>query len=614
MRSDAAADRNRHRRASGLLPLLCCLLAAGCGGEPVADSGAAAPAARPAARPAAGAEPFVELAAAVGLDFVHFNGMSGELLLSEITCGGGALADFDGDGDLDAYLLQGRMRGPGKNLADALVPPRHQGPLVDRLYRNDLEPGRPESLRFTDVTAGMGVAADGYGCAAAVGDADGDGRVDLYVANLGPDRLYRNLGGGRFADVTAAAGLGDPRSGVAAVFFDYDRDGRLDLFVGNNMAFDDTGAVVCHSLTGARDYCGPGAYQSQPDRLYRNLGGGRFADVTAASGLAAAPARPTLGAIAADLDGDGWQDLYVANDGEPNNLWINRRDGTFTDEAMLAGAAVNAAGASEASMGVDAGDFDADGDLDVFLTHLDKETNTLYRNDGGGRFADATQATAVGPPSLPFTSFGTAFVDYDNDGWLDLVVVNGAVTLIPSQVQAGDPFPLHQTKQLFRNLGPAGGGGGGPVRFEDVTARAGPAFALSEVGRGAAFGDVDEDGDTDVLVINNGGPARLLVNRAGAARWWLGLRLVTGEPPRDALGALVTVERRGGPPLLRRVHTDGSYSSASDPRVVVGLGDAPPDGGVERVRVRWPDGSEETFDPPPTGRYTTLRQGGGRPG
>ena len=593
----------------GLLAMLGLLAAAACGGghRPDRGSGAAPSPAVPVAPPV---DLFVDRAAAAGLDFVHFNGMSGELYLQEITCGAGALIDYDGDGDLDVFLLQGTMIGRGKTLADALVPPRYPPPLTGRLYRNDLAVGADGSptLHFTDVTAGMGAKATGYGCGVAVGDFDGDGRPDLYVGNVGPNQLLRNRGDGTFEDVTALAGVGDPGTGVATLFFDYDRDGWLDLFVGNNVTFDNTGATVCRSLTGAPDYCGPGAYPFQPDRLYRNRGDGTFADVTVAAGIARTPARPTLGAVAADFDGDGWPDLYVGNDGEPNHLWINRHDGTFSEEGLLAGAAVNASGASEASMGVDAGDYDGDGDLDLILTHLIKEKNTLYRNDGRGLFDDHSQAAGLAAPSLPYTAFGTSWIDYDNDGWLDLLVVNGAVTLLPDEVRQGDPFPLRQQKQLFHNLGPAGGAAGGEVRFADVTASAGAAFALPEVSRAAAFGDVDNDGDTDVVIVNNNGPVRLLLNQAGNLRPWLGLRLVGGEPPRDMLGAVVRLKRRGRPPLVRLVHTDGSYSAASDPRVLFGLGDDP---AVEAVEVTWPDGSRERFIGVAGGRYTTLREGTG---
>jgi hypothetical protein len=552
---------------------------------------------------------FQDRAAATGLDFVHFNGMSGELYLAEITCGGAGLVDFDGDGDLDVYLPQGQMLGPGKTLADASVAPRHPLPLTDRLYRNDLEvrPDGTRVLRFTDVTAEAGLEPAAYGCGVATGDFDDDGRTDLYVTRLGPNTLLRNRGEGTFEDVTRTAGVGEGGSGVPALFVDYDRDGRLDLFVGNNMTFD-YGVTLCYSLTGAHDYCGPGAFPSEPDRLYRNLGDGRFEDVTRSAGLAAAPLRPTLGALAADFDGDGWPDLYVANDGQPNNLWINRRDGTFRDQALISGSGVNAAGQSEASMGVASADADADGDLDVFLTHLVKETNTFYLNDGTATFADATAAAGLGPPSLPYTSFGTGFLDLEDDGDLDLLVVNGAVTLVPELVRRGDPFPLHQPDQLFLREG---------SRWREAGSEAAPALRLPRVSRGAAFGDLDNDGDTDVLVVDLAAPARLLINRAGEdgapkKGAWTGIRALTsgrdGGALRDALGARVALLRNGEPLRVLRVATDGSYASAGDPRVLFGLGEGAVHDGV---RIHWPDGTVEDFPPVAPGRYTTLVQGSG---
>jgi hypothetical protein len=400
---------------------------------------------------------------------------------------------------------------------------------------------------------------------------------------------------------------------VAAIFFDYDGDGWLDLFVGNNVTFDNTGATVCRSLSGAPDYCGPGAYPYQADRLYRNLGrgpGGRvsFEDATASSGLATSPPRPTLGSVTADFDGDGWVDLYVANDGQPNNLWLNRHDGTFSDEALLAGCAVNADGASEASMGVVTGDFDGDGDPDLFMTHLIKETNTLFLNDGRGIFSDATAAAGLASVSLPYTSFGTAPLDYDNDGRIDLLVVNGAVTLLPTLAAAGDPFPLHQKNQLFHNEGAAGGGA---PRFVDVTDRAGEVFELSEVGRGLARGDVDNDGDVDAMVVNNGGPVRLLLNQVGSASSWLGARPIWRGAANDALGARVTVHRGAERPLRRRVQTDGSYASAGDLRLLFGLG-----AGVsaDGLSVIWPNGSAALWRQPPEDRYFVLAPPRGRGG
>ncbi len=545
--------------------------------------------------------------------------MSGRLRLAEITCAGGGYLDYDNDGDLDLYLLQGAMVGPGETLDDALEPPHHPLPLTDRLYRNELigdprtqRPPPSDGLRFTDVTAHSGLATTGYGCSLATGDFDGDGWIDLYIANLGANQLLRNRGDGTFEEVAARAGAEDDHSTVGATFFDFDRDGDLDLFLANNVDLLTDEPPPCFALTGAPDYCGPGAFEFQGDRLLRNRGDGTFEEVTRQAGMAVAPL-PSLAVVAADFNGDGWPDLYVANDGQPNRLWINRGDGTFEDRALLAGSAVNGRGESEASMGVDAGDFDRDGDRDLFLAHLVKETNTLYRNDGG-QFTDTTLPARLGPASLAFTSFGTGWLDFDNDGWLDLMVVNGAVTHIPELVRQGDPFPLHQTNQLFRNLGSSEPSG--TTRFAQVTAKAGPAFALSEVSRSLALGDVDNDGDLDALVVNNNGPARLLVNQVGQDGLWIGLRLVEGQPERDSLGARAALLHEGAAFAWGWVHTDGSFNAARDPRLLFGLGGEDftrPGSAIEAVRVTWPDGVREEWKRLPTRRYTTLRKGTGQP-
>ena len=515
----------------------------------------------------------------MGLDFVHFNGMSGEFYFPEMMGGGGAMLDYDNDGDLDLYLVQGRMLGPGIALEDALFPPRHPLPLSDRLYRNDLSigPDGKRLLGFTDVTAASGELARDYGMGVATGDFDGDGWTDLYVTNFGPNRLLRNNGDGTFSDVTGAAGAGDNRWSVAATFFDYDRDGFLDLYVGNYLDFTLATHKVCLDAAGAQDWCGPAAYRGARDRLLHNRGNGTFEDVSRMSGVGR-PESKGLGAVAADLDRDGLVDLYVANDGEPNFLWLNQGDGTFRDEALYGGCAVGSDGLPQASMGVAVGDYDNDGDDDIFMTHLTGENNALFRNDGG-LFTDVSAAAGLSKPSWPLTGFGTAWFDFDNDSWLDLLTLNGAVRSIETLVQAGDPYPLHQKKMLFRNA--AGGS------FEEATERAGGSFELSEVGRGAAFGDVDNDGDTDVLVVNNSGPARLLLNRRGNSGSWVGLRCTSGRAASANRGTRFAVLRPGQGPLWRRVTTDGSYASASDPRVLVGLGE--PVDQID-VMVRWPNG------------------------
>jgi hypothetical protein len=496
------------------------------------------------------------------------------------------------------------MLPENKPVEDALVAPRHPLPLTDRLYRNDLaEPGTTSKpfLRFTDVTEEAGVQAFGYGMGAAAGDYDNDGWVDLYVTNYGPNQMLRNNGDGTFTDVTEQTGTGDDAWSVPVTFFDYDRDGWLDLFVGNYIEAYLENRPICRDFTGAQDYCGPGSFDPLPDRLFRNRGDGTFEDVTPLAGLVSGFGG-ALGVVAADFNGDGWLDLYIANDGLPNNLWINGGDGTFPDDALLAGCSVNAQGKAEASMGVDAADFDRDGDLDLFMTHLTGETNTLYRNDGQGNFTDVTVSTGLGPPSRGQTSFGTSAFDYDNDGWLDLLIVSGAVKKIEALARQGDPFPVHQPNQLFHNLGTG--------RFEEVSDRAGAAFELSEVSRGALFGDIDNDGDLDVLIVNNNGPARLLVNQVGNRQHWLGLRLLAAGGIRDSLGAQLIVESPGHPPFLRRARTDGSFCSANDPRVLIGLADDP---AIQRVAVRWPDGSAEEWTDLRPGRYWDLEQGTGTP-
>ena len=582
-------EANLHPFAYFLLPIL--IGNWGCGFDPGPPDDARPPV-------PAGAEIFTDRAPDTGLDFTHFNGMSGRRYLAEIIGPGGALLDYDADGDLDAYLVQGAPIGEGGE-EEAGSP--SGGPGSDRLFRNHLaERGH---LRFSDATAAAGIAAAGYGMGVAAGDFTNDGLPDIYVTNFGANQMLRNNGDGTFADVTRAAAADDRRWSTSAAFVDYDGDGWLDLYVANYVDFSPAAHKSCYSPAGAVDYCGPLTYQPYPDRLLRNRGDGAFEDVSASSRITTAYGG-ALGVIAADFSGDDLPDIYVANDGTANQLWINQGDGRFEDQALLSGTAFNAQGAPEGSMGIDAGDMDGDGDDDLFMTHLSEETNTLYRNQGGAFFEDDTIRAGLGAPSRGFTGFGAAYLDYDNDGWLDLLVVNGAVRVIEDLVQAGDPLPLHQTNQLFRNRGQG--------RFEELSSAAGAVFALSEVSRGAAFGDVDNDGDTDVLVLNNSGPARLLVNNAGRRNAYLGLRLVAGEGQRDQLGARIVCTLDDGRTLWRRVRADGSYCSSNDPRVLFGLG---PAGEVRRLEVLWPDGARERWDGSSfeLNRYHTLERGSGLP-
>jgi hypothetical protein len=431
---------------------------------------------------------------------------------------------------------------------------------------------------------------------AAVGDINNDGRPDLYLTNLGSNQMFLNKGDGTFVDVTQSTGTDDPRWSTSAVFLDYDRDGWLDLMVVNYARFSTTTSPTCYAATSARDYCTPRVFAAPGNRLFHNRGDGTFEDVTVSAGVDKEFGH-ALGVVAADFDDDGWTDIYVANDGDPNQLWINQKNGTFKNEALLAGAAVNRDGRAEAGMGVDAGDFDGNGTEDIFVTHLMDETNTLFTNLGNGMFEDRTREAGLGMPGHRFTGFGTSFLDYDNDGWLDLMVVNGAVQLLPELVKKGDPFPLGQPKQLFHNIGKGA--------FVEVSEQAGPGFQDLEVSRGAAFGDIDNDGDTDVLITNNNGPVRLLLNQVGNRNHWLGLRLI-GKNNRDMLGARVEVIVNKNRVLRRRTHTDGSYLSANDPRILVGLGSVTQ---VDSIRVQWPDGSVEEWKASGVDTYITLKQG-----
>jgi hypothetical protein len=526
--------------------------------------------------------------------------MTGKEYFAEMMGAGVALIDYDGDGDLDVYLVQGQLLGEDDSIDDALIPIGGEPPYSDRLFRNDLEivGGKPV-LKFTDVTREAGIAATGYGMGVASGDVNNDGHIDLYVTNFGENNLLLNNGKAGFSDATADRGAADSRWSVSASFLDFDRDGWLDLFIGNYVNYTMLTHETCRLPNGIPDYCSPSAYRPVNDRFLHNQGGGKFANRSSQVGIEKIFGA-ALGVIAADFNGDGWADVYVANDGAENQLWMNDQKGRFRDESLLAGTAVNMEGKAEASMGVTAEDFDGDGDIDLFMTHLSRETNTLYVNDGQGWFEDRTMSLALGQSSLSATGFGTAWFDYDNDGWLDLFSANGAVTKVEAQITAGEILPLRQANQLWRNRG-------GDRGFDEVSAAAGPVFALSEVSRGAAFGDIDNDGDADIVVTNNGGAVRLLQNVVGQDSNWLGVRLLTGSGGRDAIGATLTL-RAADRTLSRRVHTDGSYASASDPRVLFGLGDF--DGKAD-LEVRWPDGSTERFAGLKSGRYHELVQGGG---
>ncbi|MCG8459268.1 MAG: CRTAC1 family protein, partial [Holophagales bacterium] len=512
-------------------------------------------------------------------------GADGRFYYVEIMAGGGALFDFDNDGDLDLYVVQGGPIDPGGASGG-----------TDLLFVNTgvADDGRPRFELRSDVGA-----ADGYGMGVAAGDFDGDGWTDLYVTRVGGNVLLRNLEGRRFEDVTELAGVAGNELSSSATFVDLDQDGKLDLYVVNYLRYTLATDKECTDMVGLREYCGPQSYDPEQDRLYRNLGNGRFEDISEAAGIDRAG--PGLGVVAGDFDGDGRPDLYVANDQASNHLWLNVTDPgsppSFRDEAMLRGAALDGRGRAEASMGVDAGDIDGDGDEDLFMTHLIGETNTLYSNDGQGQFEDISLRFSSGRASLPWTGFGCALMDVDLDGRLDLFVANGAVRAAHERRAAGDVFPYQEPDLLF--LRSADGD------FVDVSERV-EGLHPDHVSRGVATGDVDNDGDVDWVVFHAGGPLRLFLNQtlhphreAPDSLRWLGLdlRTASGSP---ALGAEVRLYLDDGSVALRTVRAGRGYMTSGDPRLRFGLGEGAEPADIE---IRWPDGSREHRAVPPLGSY-----------
>ena len=544
--------------------------------------------------------PFREVSQETGLHFDHFVGATGEMYIIEVMGAGVALLDYDNDGDLDVFLPQGNILTPGKTLADSLFPLREGQTLGNKLFRNEIVP--TGKLRFTDVTKQAGLEYEGYGMGAAAGDYDNDGDVDLYVSNFGPNLLYENNGDGTFTDVTAKAGVGDPRWGASAAFFDYDHDGDLDLMVTNYVDFTFEGNKTCYTPAGEIDYCTPLVYNGAVDKLWRNDGNGKWTDVSVESGIAS-KFGPGLGITTSDVNGDGLIDIYVANDTTANLLWINQGDGTFVETGLESGVAYSDDGMPQAGMGTSFGDFDADGDDDLIVLNLRAEGCSLYVNEGDGFFSNATLRFGLGHVTYKFTGFGVDWFDYDSDGWLDLFMANGAVTIIEELQAEGDPYPFDQQNLLIRNLGEG-------TRFENITGKAGPAFQAAEVSRGAAFGDLDNDGDIDIVFQNNNGLTRILLNEVGNRRNWLMVKLEGTKSNRQGIGARVGLVRTGKPTLWRRAHTDSSYCSSNDPRVHFGVGD---DTSAEAVVVKWPSGLVERWDDPPVNQQITLKEGTGKP-
>jgi len=510
---------------------------------------------------------FVDVTAPAGLRWQPGPLAPRGLNLVETMGGGGGLVDVDDDGLLDVYLVSYSL--------DA----------HDALFRNNGDG------TFADVTARAGLVPGMRGMGLAAADYDGDGWTDLYVSGYRASRLYHNEGDGRFREVGARAGLANARWGTSAAFFDYDADGDLDLFVCNYLDFDPTGAVPCQMIE-ERPFCAIERFRGSPSALYRNNGDGTFTDVSAAAGVAN-PAGKGLGVVAADFDDDGRVDLFQANDTAPNFLYRNRGDGTFEDIGLRAEVAYDAAGHALGAMGVDAEDVNGDGRLDVFVANFTNQANSLFRNEGRGVFRESAAALGLAAPSVPLSGFGARFLDYDNDGAVDLLVANGHPFEPVARVWPGITWA--EPLQLFRRT---------PEGFREAAADHGAALARPLPARGLATGDLDNDGDTDALVMCAGAAPVLLRNDGGNRNRWLGVRLEGAGRNREAVGARVAIVA-GGRRHEKRILGGTSYCSASDPRLLFGLGDV---ARVDRLEVRWPDGRLDTLSDLTAGRYVTVRQ------
>jgi enediyne biosynthesis protein E4 len=535
----------------------------------------------------AAAEPlpaFAEVpASASGISWSHVNGRSAEMFLPETTGAGCGFLDYDNDGWMDIYLVN-------SGACDFYTP---SPPLRNALYRNNRDG------TFTDVTEKAGVVGGGYGQGLAVGDYDGDGFPDLYVTQYGRSILYHNNGDGTFTDVTAKAGVAAPGWSSSAVWFDYDNDGRLDLFVCRFVDFTREKNKWCGNReTNQRWYCIPRVYDPMPCWLFHNNGDGTFTDVSKESSIAGSLAK-AWGVVAADINNDGWMDLFVANDTVANFLFANRK-GKFEEIGLTAGVGYSAYGKARSGMGVDAADYDQDGWTDLFVANVDQEMFSLYRNNKNESFSDAAVTTGIGSTTKNMSGWGLKFFDYDNDGNLDLLLCNGH----PDDKIDGrvDGVKYLEPMLLFQNTGHG---------LKNVSAQSGPIFSQPLAGRGMALGDFDNDGAVDVLVaVNNGAPI-LLRNNAARSNHWLGVKLVGQKSNRDAVGARITYQ--AGDLKRSRVKVGGgSYLSAHDPRMVLGLGNREK---IDWLEVKWPmpGGSTQRFTDLPVDRYITIVEGQGKP-
>jgi enediyne biosynthesis protein E4 len=522
---------------------------------------------------------FTDVTATAGITFRHDNGAFGQKYLPETMGSGCAFVDLDGDGWQDIVLVQSTS-WPGR--------PKTKSTLA--VYRNN------RNGTFTDITRAAGLAVEMYGLGVAAADFDNDGDEDLYVTGLGSSRLFKNDGAGHFTDATARARLVDPGFATGVLWFDYDRDGRLDLFVAHYVQWSVETDRFC-SLDGhAKSYCTPESYKGQSPTLYHNLGDGTFEDVTRKAGLFD-PANKMLGVVLIDYDNDGWLDVFGANDTQPNRLYRNKGDGTFADVGVMAGVAFNEAGVARAGMGADAADYDGSGRQSIIVGNFANEMMALYSNDGKGLFIDEAPNSTIGRASMLRLTFACFFVDVDLDGQLDIFAANGHVADDIARVQPTMAYA--QSPQLFRNLG--------GKKFEDLSTRLGTAFSQPVVARGSAYGDYDNDGDPDLLIMANNGPARLLRNDGGVNHR-LRITLAGTSSNRDAIGARVRVLRDQGGPLVRMVKTGSSYLSQSELPLTFGLGSAAK---VTAIEVTWPNGKTERVAGTAADQALTIQEGHG---
>ncbi len=552
------------------------------GAAPEVASQTPLPSASPTPPRPSGPIEFTDVSAQAGIRFKHHSGAFGKKYLPETLGTGGAFLDYDNDGWQDILFV------------NSMDWPEHKtGKSFLALYHNN------QDATFTDVTRSAGLAIEMYGIGVAVADYDNDGNDDIYITCVGPNHLFRNFGGGKFADVTAKAGVGDPGFSASALWFDYDNDGKLDLFVANYVDWSVEKDQFC-SLDGKnKSYCTPQSYKGQSSTLYHNRGNGSFENVTQRAGLND-PTSKSLGVSLLDYNSDGWMDFFVANDTEPNKLYKNNGNGTFTDEAVAAGVAFSEAGTARAGMGVDAGDYDGSGRQGIVIGNFTNESMALYNNDGKGLFTDEAPNSGIGKMSAQSLTFAVFFFDYDLDGLLDVFAANGHVSDDISVVQPNVKYA--QPPHLFHNKG--------KKKFEEMTGKLGRALQRAIVGRGAAYGDFDNDGDLDLLITANNGPARLLRNENGNQNDLLRVRTVGTRSNRDGIGAKITLKTAKGSKLSNMVKTGSSYCSQSELPLVFGLG-PPEDGKILSLEIAWPSGGRDTITDLKPNQSITVQEGKG---